>query len=164
MTHLLVIRLQEEMIRLPVGGQSPVEEQVPVEVVQPPEEALRPPDKKNQAEVEEVNLHYQMVNAYLLLFLLLFLQNLEEEHTAVFLQIFQTAVNLLVKVAQPPDKKQVEMTLLLMKIIKVKMTQIFQIGVQTLEVEMEIKEEHPNQTKMEYALPVTLEETLMAMA
>ena len=36
------------------------------------------------------------------------------------------------KVAQPPDKKQVEMTLLLMKIIKVKMTQIFQIGVQTL--------------------------------
>ena len=105
-----------------------------------------------------------MVNAYLLLFLLLFLQNLEEEHTVVFLQIFQTAVNLLVKVAQPPDKKQVEMTLLLMKIIKVKMTQIFQIGVQTLEVEMEIKEEPPNQTKMEYALPVILEEIPMAMA
>tara|TARA_B100000965_G_scaffold121803_1_gene100743 strand:+ start:116 stop:556 length:441 start_codon:yes stop_codon:yes gene_type:complete len=113
--RLLADRLQEEMIRLLVGGQSPVEEQVPVEVVQPPEKALRLPDKKNQAEVEEVNLHYQMVNAYLLLFLLLFLQNLEEEHTVVFLKIFQTAVNLLVKVTQPPDKKQVEMKLLARK-------------------------------------------------
>tara|TARA_B100000579_G_scaffold107986_1_gene85961 strand:- start:281 stop:499 length:219 start_codon:yes stop_codon:yes gene_type:complete len=55
--RLLVVRLQEEMIRLPVEGQSPVEEQVLVEVAQPPEEALRPPDKKNQAEVEQANLH-----------------------------------------------------------------------------------------------------------
>jgi hypothetical protein len=52
-----VVRLQEEMIRLPVEGQSPMEEQVLVEVAQPPEKALRPPDKKNQAEVEQANLH-----------------------------------------------------------------------------------------------------------
>ena len=127
MTHLPVIHLPAVrlevirllVVRLLVAHLLTVQVQVtnhhPVEVVQPPEKALRLPDKKNQAEVEEVNLHYQMVNAYLLLFLLLFLQNLEEEHTVVFLKIFQTAVNLLVKVTQPPDKKQVEMKLLARK-------------------------------------------------
>jgi L-lactate permease len=147
MTHLPVIRppvVLLPVVRLLLEKQAQVEEQAQVEVVQPL-------NKKNQAEVTQANLHYQMVNAYLLLFLLLFLQNLEEERTVVFLQIFQTSVNLLVKVAQPLNKKQVET-------IKAKMTQVFLVRVQALETEMEmemrmkIKEAHLNQTQMEYVL------------